>query len=563
MASPPTLYGATFYKNYVVLSVKPEDQNVATTNLADAFPSEKYAWMTPISTSLFLVKADGVPVPILSVDMHKGAILTVEKEISSNSKVTITYTDPAGDQEIGVLQDNEGEDAPGATLTAEYVAGSITTLLDGAELGARYGVDDEEWFYGNQDGFYVENSGEAGGQPDTPVNVISVMGNSFVAEIRPVKWFANPSYSPTAAPGTFKSYRYSNEYGTGELLKNGRDLRIGDSFSLMDLLNPEKAEKVIWMKRSVMVTNDSTDSAPQKIFDIDLTKTKSSAQTLWLNIMSWMYGYKGADFNENIRGSRYEDIINTQSGNDTIDGASSNDTIESGAGNDSINGGTGNDVLYSSDGDDTVSGGDGADLIVGGDGAGDDSYDGGKGVDIVKYSSATAGIRVDLAKGTARSIAAGDAAGIGTDKLKGIENIIAGNFADTIVGSKDANSIIGGAGNDTIDGGLGNDTLSGGQGSDLFILSGKPVASNIDVIADFEPGIDKIQLNVKTFAKLNGALDYFVTGMPTSMMQYLVYDSISGRLSYDADGNGAKAKAVDIAIIGQQLALTKMDFIVI
>lgn len=238
-------------------------------------------------------------------------------------------------------------------------------------------------------------------------------------------------------------------------------------------------------------------------------------------------------------------------------------TIDGYAGNDTIIGAGGQDTLIGGDGNDSVSAGDGADLIVGGDGAGNDSYDGGKGIDTVKYTSAKAGIRVDLAKGTAGSMVARDTAGIGADKLKAIENIVSGDFADRITGSKEANSIIGGDGNDTLDGGLGNDTLVGGQGADLFIFGAKPAANNVDVLTDFETGLDKIQLSVKTFAKLKGATDYLVTGAPNTVTHYLSYDSTTGRLRYDADGSGLKNKPIDIALIGKGLDLSTSDFLVI
>ena len=95
--------------------------------------------------------------------------------------MTVSFLDPAGDQKNGALQDTEGEDAGSATLQAEYVSGPITTLPYVAELGSKYGVDDSESYFGNEGSFYVENGGDAGGQPDLPINVLSVKNNSFAA----------------------------------------------------------------------------------------------------------------------------------------------------------------------------------------------------------------------------------------------------------------------------------------------------------------------------------------------------------------------------------------------
>lgn len=232
-------------------------------------------------------------------------------------------------------------------------------------------------------------------------------------------------------------------------------------------------------------------------------------------------------------------------------------------GNDSITGSTRNDYIYSGAGNDSVNAGDGSDLLVGGDGAGNDIYDGGKGIDTIKYSSANANIIVNLTKGTATSSSGSDAAGIGTDKLKNIEYIVAGNYSDNLTGSKDANSIVGGAGNDTIDGGLKNDTLVGGDGADVFVFSTKPSSNNIDAI-DFEPGVDKLQLSGRIFAKLKSGADFLGLGsVSDSPTHYLIYDSTSGKLSYDADGSAVKIKPVDIAFIGTNLNLTSSDVIVV
>ncbi len=68
-----------------------------------------------------------------------------------------------------------------------------------------------------------------------------------------------------------------------------------------------------------------------------------------------------------------------------------------------------------------------------------------------------------------------------------------GNVLDNaLTGNAVANSLLGGAGNDTLNGMGGNDVLWGQAGADTFILQR---GTGIDVIADFEPGIDRIGLS--------------------------------------------------------------------
>jgi Ca2+-binding RTX toxin-like protein len=266
---------------------------------------------------------------------------------------------------------------------------------------------------------------------------------------------------------------------------------------------------------------------------------------------------------DSLKSSDNDSFINGYEGNDTIFGGKGSDTLSGDAGNDSVVGGVGNDSINGGDGNDSINAGDGSDLIVGGDGAGNDTYDGGKGTDTVKYLSAFAAISIDLIKGTATSTTGLDTAGIGADKLKNIENIISGEYSDNLTGSKEANSIVGSLGNDTIDGGLGKDTLVGGDGADFFVFSTKPSTINVDTISDFQVGVDKLQLSSKVFTKLKVAADYLAFGTASdSKSHYLIYDSASGKLSYDADGNVSKIKPVDIALIGQGLNLTAQDIVI-
>jgi Ca2+-binding RTX toxin-like protein len=63
---------------------------------------------------------------------------------------------------------------------------------------------------------------------------------------------------------------------------------------------------------------------------------------------------------------------------------------------------------------------------------------------------------------------------------------------DMILGGDGAELILGGAGADILADGAGSDTLSGGAGADLFVLA---LDGEADVIADFQLGIDRIDLS--------------------------------------------------------------------
>jgi hypothetical protein len=93
---------------------------------------------------------------------------------------------------------------------------------------------------------------------------------------------------------------------------------------------------------------------------------------------------------------------------------------------------------------------------------------------------------------------------------------------------------------------------------------------NFDTITDFASGEDKILLDNAVFKKLGkgspaspGALNkkFFKKGKATDKDDFLSYKN--GIVSYDADGNGTKAKAVEIIKIANKAALSAADFLVI
>jgi Ca2+-binding RTX toxin-like protein len=162
-------------------------------------------------------------------------------------------------------------------------------------------------------------------------------------------------------------------------------------------------------------------------------------------------------------------------------------------------------------------------------------------------------------------------------KLKGNGT---GNVLDNrLIGNLAVNVLSGLAGNDTLDGGSGNDTLTGGDGSDTFIFSqGIKGNKNIDTVKDFVHGQDKIYLSADIFSKLAAVVGFATGSEPMSLVKadshylvstakvkavdassYLLYDTATGRLSYDEDGSGKLVVSSFVTLTGKPI-LTLDDF---
>jgi Ca2+-binding RTX toxin-like protein len=146
--------------------------------------------------------------------------------------------------------------------------------------------------------------------------------------------------------------------------------------------------------------------------------------------------------------------------------------------------------------------------------------------------------------------------------------------AATKTGTDDGNRLTGTSGDDLIDarggddmiwGKDGSDVLSGGDGQDGFTFDSKPGSANIDTILDFNPEHDTIRLNDAVFAELERgkpSADNFVIGAAAKDSDdYVIYNSKTGALSYDPDGNGSAA-AVQFGVIDNLIKLAASDFLV-
>jgi Ca2+-binding RTX toxin-like protein len=234
----------------------------------------------------------------------------------------------------------------------------------------------------------------------------------------------------------------------------------------------------------------------------------------------------GGDNNLNGNGNALDNRIKGNSGNNELQGLGGNDEVYGFAGNDIINGGSGNDIL-----------------------------DGGDGVDTISFKvGATTGVTVDL------SITARQQTGHGNDALRNFENLEGTEFDDVLTGDNGANKIGALAGNDLIRGRGGDDDLTGGTGNDTFRFDAAGTANGVDRIRGFTLGSDKLEFHTADGYAANATLTFGTTAVGAGPQG--IYDIDSGKLYYDADGDGAGA-AIQIAQFDRGLALTGGDFVIV
>jgi Ca2+-binding RTX toxin-like protein len=165
-----------------------------------------------------------------------------------------------------------------------------------------------------------------------------------------------------------------------------------------------------------------------------------------------------------------------------------------------------------------------------------------------------------------------DASGVTTNGLR-----FEGNAnQQTFIGTSKADVFVGNGGNDTLTGGGGADKFVFGKvyeqvvtGSATTVQTYTNTAFNltgVDTITDFTRGTDKLELHLDQYSNLAGfnasMLRVNSTGTAQDANDYLVYNTTTKTLSYDADGNGSGAK-VDIAILTGVNTLSTSDFIIV
>lgn len=245
-----------------------------------------------------------------------------------------------------------------------------------------------------------------------------------------------------------------------------------------------------------------------------------------------------------------------EGGFSSMAGLTRNVSIAYGAFIENAVGGSGADILYGNDRANVLDGGGAADAMLGF--GGDDTF-------IVNHASdqvfeALGGGFDTVSVRASYTLAAGQE----------IERLIVGNAASnlnySLTGNEFAQTIVGGAGANTINGGRGSDTLTGLGGADRFVFDSTLGASNVDTITDFSAVDDTIVLDRTIFTALsvgNLAGSAFANGAAaTDSSDRIIYNSATGGLFYDADGNGAGA-SVRFATLATGLAINQLDFTVV
>lgn len=222
--------------------------------------------------------------------------------------------------------------------------------------------------------------------------------------------------------------------------------------------------------------------------------------------------------------------VTESNGNDTLVGTTGNDSFNALAGNDTINGGVGGDIMAGGLGNDTY--------VV--DNIGDKTIE-----------TSTLAIEIDR---VLSSVGHTLAANVENLVLTGIHNVYGrGNSLN--------NKITGNSGNNILNGLGGNDTLAGGLGNDIFRFT----TVSKDRITDFSAADDTIQLENGLFTQLTAigvlSANNFKIGAAADADDYVLYNSATGVLFYDNNGNGVGGTA-QIAVLGVGLALTNADFVV-
>lgn len=317
-------------------------------------------------------------------------------------------------------------------------------------------------------------------------------------------------------------------------------------------------------------------------------------------------------------GGAGNDVVLGEGDSDTLIGGAGNDRLDGGAGADVMTGGTGNDTYVinsladtfteaANQGSDTIETSFGlsivnrptfenirlvgsaainatgnalTNILIGETNSAANNLTGLSGNDL--YFVGAGDKIIETASGGTDTVASSSISlNLGLPAYANVERIVlqgslglsgTGNSGANVIGGNNGNNFLTGlGGNDALNGALGSDTLTGGVGLDSFIFNTALGAfPNIDSIIDFSVVDDRILLDNAIFTALGAATGAMTSaqfwasasGLAHDANDRIVYNTATGVLSYDADGNGV-GSAIHFATLVNKAALTSADFLII
>jgi len=499
---------------------------------------------------------------------------------------TITGVGLAGEFTALDLSDTQGV---GIGFTNNIIADATNGIIAYTYTGGALGLDAQPDFAGTTftnisvNGIYFDPE-LSFGAPFTTMTDFSISGTDFVDALAGSQ--GGDIFFGGAAEDDL-SGRDGDDFLDGGAGADRMDGGDGDDSYLVDDAGDQVLEAAAQGRDVVYASVDYKLAAGQ---EVEILSSVSQAATTALQLVGnelgqEIYGNAGANF---LQGGGGTDYLVGLGGNDVyfIAGPGDNVVESAGGGTDIIytpgdytmiggvhvellassnQAGTNAQTLIGNEFDQTIYGNAGANFIEGGGGT--DTLVGLAGNDV--YVVDSAGDYVAESAGGGRDVVYAKAsytlaAGQEIEVLSTTSQ--SGTTAIDLTGNNLANALYGNAGANVLNGGAGGDYLQGFGGADSFAFTTALGGGNVDTLADFVSGTDKILLDHAVFAGLSlGALsaNAFVAGTQAGDADdRIVYNSATGQLFFDADGSGAGAQVLFATLDGHP-PLNAGDFTVI
>jgi Ca2+-binding RTX toxin-like protein len=165
----------------------------------------------------------------------------------------------------------------------------------------------------------------------------------------------------------------------------------------------------------------------------------------------------------------------------------------------------------------------------------------------------------------------GGGGGGSTGATTGDDLLVGTTSADTINSLAGNDTLLGLDGNDTLTGGPGNDILTGGLGNDTFVYNS--FTEGIDIISDFVA--ETIRVSASGFNAAGSAVGLVAGVLPAAQFESgpglnaavnpttrFIYNTTTGELRFDADGNTVTIAPTLIATLTGAPALTEANITV-